>query len=92
MHENLIRIEFWNGQLDKKGFLVKTKHNPCLWTNVGVEQKPWRAVYKEAIVVLQKYFKKEISDTDFLHHLRFVAYGLGKRDFDDKEVVVGEHD
>jgi hypothetical protein len=33
MHENLVRIEFWNGQLDKKGCLVKTKHNPCLWTN-----------------------------------------------------------
>lgn len=37
MQNNIIRIEFWNGQLDKKGNLVKTKHNPCLWTNVGVE-------------------------------------------------------
>lgn len=52
--DNLIRIEFWNGHLDKKGNLVKTKHNPCLFTNVGIDEKPWRASYKEALVVLEK--------------------------------------
>ena len=36
-----IRYEFWNGQTSKKKKynqyegLVTTKHNPCLWTNIG---------------------------------------------------------
>ncbi len=84
---DLIRIEFWNGQLDKKGNLVKTKHNPCLFTNVGVEEKPWRASYKEALEVISKWNAQSLTTTDFLHHLRFVAYGLGKRDFNDTLVV-----
>ena len=40
LNVKMIRIEFWNGQLDKKGNLVKTKHNPCLWTNVDEINKP----------------------------------------------------
>ncbi|VBB17567.1 hypothetical protein YASMINEVIRUS_29 [Yasminevirus sp. GU-2018] len=83
----MIRIEFWNGQLDKKGRLVKTKHNPCLWSNVGVDKNPWRSSYDEALKVLDRWFNKEIDDTELLHHIRFVAYGLGKRDFNDTEVV-----
>jgi hypothetical protein len=83
----MIRIEFWNGQLDKKGNLVKTKHNPCLWTNINEISKPWRSSYKEALQAISKYFNGELSDEDFLHHIRYVAYGIGKRDFDDKEVV-----
>lgn len=85
--DELIRIEFWNGQLDKKGNLVKTKHNPCLYTNFGIEEKPWRASYPEMLKVIERWNNNEFNCTDFLHHLRFVAYGLGKRDFNDTEVV-----
>jgi len=84
---DLIRIEFWNGHLNKKGKLISTKHNPCLWTNIGSEDKPWRESYPEAIKVLDQWFEKEINDTDLLHGLRYVAYGLGKREYDDQEVV-----
>ena len=83
----MIRIEFWNGQLDKKGNLVKTKHNPYLWTNFDEINKPWRSSYKEALVVINKFHNKEFTDEEFLHHVRFVAYCLCKRNFDDKEVV-----
>ena len=83
----MIRIEFWNGQLDKKGNLVKTKHNPCLWTNFDEINKPWRSSYKEALVVINKFMDKEMTDEDFLHHVRYVAYGIGKKDFNDTEVV-----
>lgn len=83
----MIRIEFWNGQLNKKGKLVSTTHNPCLWSNVGIEANPWRDSYTEALKVLDRWFKHEINDTDLLHNLRYVAYGLGKRSYDDTTVV-----
>ena len=88
-----IRVEFWNGHMnkskknDKYNFHVKTTHNPCLWSDHGVEDKPWRGVYKEAIEYIKQWDKEQINDTDFLHGLRYVAYGIGKRSYDDKEVV-----
>lgn len=88
-----VRIEFWNGHKNKSkknaqyhGH-VKTRHNPCLWSNSNVDTHPWRLVYKEALIVLDKWQHKEFDDTEFLHHLRYVAYGLGKRSFDDTEVI-----
>ena len=83
----MIRIEFWNGQLNKKGELIKTKHNPCLWSNVNCDEFPWRRSYINAVEVLDRWINKEMDDTTLLHHLRFIAYGLGKRDYDDCEVV-----
>ncbi len=80
-------MNFENGQINKKSNLDKTKHNPCLWTNAGVEEKPWRASYKEALKVIKKNNNKELNDTDFLHNLRYIAYGLCKRDFNDTSVV-----
>lgn len=83
----MIRIEFWNGQLNKKNQLVKTKHNPCLWANVDEDNNPWRSSYVEALKVIDQWSQKQLSDSDFLHHIRFVAYGLNKRDFNDSEVI-----
>ena len=117
----IVRYEFWNGQTSRKKKylsyegLVTTKHNPCLWTNVGAvcseccssvkqltkeeEQdvaattsscpscKPWRGVYTLASEVLDRWEAGNLDDTDLLHHLRYVAYGVGKRTFDNTEVV-----
>lgn len=49
--------------------------------------KPWRIVYKETIIALTRWNNKELNDTDFLHQLRYIAYGLGKRDYNDTKVV-----
>lgn len=49
--------------------------------------KPWRGVHDSASRILDRWEQGELSDTCFLHHLRFVAYGLGKRDFQNSEVV-----
>ena len=94
----MIRIEFWNGQTSKKlkykqyGALVTTKHNPCLWTNVLEDDKPWRKVYKKAIEYINDWKLKKIDATELLHSLRYVAYGYNddgndKRSFDDTEVI-----
>ena len=83
----VIRIEFWNGHLDKKNQHVKTKHNPCLWSDIETENKPWRKVYVNALDVLKQWQNKILDDTNFLHHLRYIAYGIGKRDFNDTEVI-----
>ena len=61
----------------------KNESEPTLCTNC----KPWRGVYVSASEVLDKWEKGELNDTDFLHHLRYVAYGIGKREFDNAEVV-----
>ena len=56
----MIRIEFWNGLISSKkkyekyGGLVTTKHNPCLWSNVAIEENPWRNVYNKAIEYLSE--------------------------------------
>lgn len=90
---DLIRLEFWNGHnnTSKKNLKyhghMKTSPNPCLWSNIGIETHPWREVYQDALKALDRWYKKELTDTEFLHHLRYVAYGLGKRHFDDREVV-----
>jgi hypothetical protein len=94
----MIRIEFWNGQTSNKpkyaqyGGLVTTKHNPCLWTNISEDDKPWRKVYKKAIEYIDDWKLKKIDDTELLHSLRYVAYGYSidgndKRFFDDTEVI-----
>ena len=94
----MIRIEFWNGQISKKqkyiqyGGLVTTLHNPCLWSNVLENDKPWRKVYKKAIEYIDNWKLKQIDDTELLHCLRYVAYGYcetgnDKRLFDDTEVI-----
>lgn len=89
----VVQIEFWNGHLslkkkyEKHSWHVTTKHNPCLWSNIGSDEKPWRSVYKEAIDAIKKWKASELSDEDFLHLLRYVAYGLEKRSFEDVEVV-----
>lgn len=36
---------------------------------------------------LEKWQSGDLEDEVFLHHLRFIAYGLGKREWDDSEVV-----
>lgn len=88
-----VRIEFWNGQQRGKGrptrfgTHVTTKHNPCLWTDIGVAERPWRAVYEPALNAVTDWETGKLSGTDLLHHLRYVAYGLGKRSFDDADVV-----
>ena len=119
---SMVRYEFWNGQTSRKKKyiiyegLVTIKHNPCLWTNVGVvcteccssekqlskkeeedetatptrscsSCKPWRGVYTLASEVLDRWEAGVLDDTDLLHHLRYVAYGIGKRAFDNAEVV-----
>ena len=94
----MIRIEFWNGQTSKKekykpyGGLVTTLHNPCLWTNVLEDDKPWRKVYKKAIEYINDWKLKKIDPTELLDSLRYVAYGYNdngndKRYFDDTEVI-----
>lgn len=94
----MIRIEFWNGQISNKpkyvkyGGLVFTTHNPCLWTNISEEDKPWRKVYPKAIEFIESWKLNKINETDLLHCLRYVAYGYSddgndKRPIDDKEVV-----
>lgn len=94
----MIRIEFWNGQTSKSkkytqyGGLVTTKHNPCLWSNILENDKPWRKVYKKAIEYINGWQLKKLNDTDLLHSLRYVAYGYSddgndKRAFDDIEVI-----
>lgn len=83
----MIRIEFWNGHVDKHGQHITTKHNPCLWANVGIDDHPWQAQYKNCLDILQKWFDRELTDEGLLHHLRYVAYGIGKRDFDNVDVV-----
>ena len=116
MMGSIIRYEFWNGQTSRKKKyvqyegLVTTKHNPCLWTNVGAicedciqnneewnkeeagskcctSCKPWRGVYTSASEILDQWKRGELDDTELLHHLRFVAYGIGKREFDNTEVI-----
>lgn len=87
----IFRYEFWNGQLStkgkNKGNHVTTAHNPCLWSNVGIIENPWRVGWFEAYETVQKWHYNQISDTDLLHQLRYIAYGIGKRDFNDCEVV-----
>jgi hypothetical protein len=94
----MIRIEFWNGQTSNKpkynkyDGLITTKHNPCLWTNVNDDIKPWRKVYGKAIEYINDWKLKNIDDTQLLHSLRYVAYGYSidgnhKRSFDDTEVI-----
>ena len=94
----MIRIEFWNGQTSKKlkynqyGGLVTTKHNPCLWTNVLENDKPWRKVYEKTIEYVNDWKLKKLDDTVLLHSLRYVAYGYSydgddKRSFNDTEVI-----
>jgi hypothetical protein len=95
---DLIRIEFWNGHLSKSkkskvNFWstpmphVISKHNPCLWSNFDMETKPWRRVYIQALEAINDWERGKLSANEFLHHLRYIAYGIGKRDFDDVEVV-----
>ena len=51
-----MRVEFWNGHLaSRTGRHVTTKHNPCLWTNVGEEDKPWRSSYPEALTAVDQW-------------------------------------
>jgi len=94
----MIQIEFWNGltssnkKYEKYNYLVTTKHNPNLWTNIGIEDKPWRNVYKKAIEYLEEWKSNKINDTEFLHSLRFVAYGYSedgnhKREFINNDVI-----
>jgi hypothetical protein len=44
-------------------------------------------VYDSALEVINKWKNQEFIDTEFLHHLCYVAYGLDKRDFSDESVV-----
>lgn len=94
----MIRIEFWNGQLSNKqkyvqyGGLVTTNHNPCLWTSVNEDTKPWRKIYKKAIEYIDDWKMKKIDETELLHCLRYVAYGYNncgddKRDFNNTDVI-----
>ena len=94
----MIKIEFWNGQCSNKkkyeeyGGLVTTGHNPCLWSNVLCDEKPWRNVYIKALEYLEKWKNKEINDSELLHSLRYVAYGYNdngedKRSYDNTDVV-----
>ena len=48
-----------------------------------------RSSYKEALTIINKFINNDLSDEEFLHNVRYVAYGLGKRDFDDKVVWWG---
>jgi len=94
----MIRIEFWNGQMstrkkyEKYDGHVITIHNPCLWTNINEDSKPWRSVYPKALEFIKKYNDKEINSTELLHALRYVAYGynnngIDKRDYNNDDVV-----
>jgi len=94
----MIRIEFWNGHISNKkryepyGGHVTTNHNPCLWANHDEDDKPHRAVYNKALEFLDKYKDGEISATELLHGLRYVAYGYStdghdKREYDNADVV-----
>ncbi len=98
----MICIEFWNGHTSKNpkynqyGGLVTTKHNPCLWSNVSEDNKPWRKVYKKAIEYVNEWKLKKLDNaadhSELLHNLRYVAYGYSddghdKRFFDDTEVI-----
>ncbi len=94
----MIRIEFWNGQISNKskyakyGGLIYTSHNPCLWSNIGSDDKPWRNVYIKAIEYVEQWKLKQIDDTELLHCLRYVAYGYNnegddKRKYDDSQVI-----
>lgn len=94
----MIHIEFWNGMTSKKpkysiyDYLVPTSHNPCLWSDVGIEEKPWRNVYTKALEIIDKWENNEINNTDFLHWLRYIAYGFSidgndKRSYDNSDVV-----
>lgn len=94
----MIRIEFWNGLISSKkkyekyGGLVTTKHNPCLWSNVAIEENPWRNVYNKAIEYLSEWKLNKINDTQLLHSLRYVAYGYNnsgedKRAYDNSDVI-----
>ena len=94
----MIKLEFWNGQIsNKKKYeqyegLVTTDHNPCLWTNISYESKPWRNVYNKALEYLNDWKENKINDTELLHSLRYVAYGYNnegddKRNYDDEEVI-----
>ena len=72
--------------------LVTTDHNPCLWTNISYESKPWRNVYNKALEYLNDWKENKINDTELLHSLRYVAYGYNnegddKRNYDDEEVI-----
>lgn len=40
-----------------------------------------------AAKVLAQWEEGVLNDTEFLHHLRYVAYGIGKREFNNTEVV-----
>lgn len=89
----MIRIEFWNGHVSSKKKYEKhdghiaTKHNPCLWTNHADSEKPWRLVYPEALEYIDKFETGNISCTELLHGLRYVAYGYGKRNYDNTDVI-----
>ena len=93
-----IRIEFWNGQLSNKKKYIKydgrvtTSHNPCLWSDEMNDIYPWRSVYPKAMEYISKYRNNELSDTDFLHGLRYIAYGYNnegpdKRDYNNIDVI-----
>jgi len=94
----MIRIEFWNGLISSKkkyekyDSLVTTKHNPCLWSNVSIEENPWRNVYNKAIEYVSEWKLNKINDTQLLHYLRYVAYGynnsgIDKRPYDNIDVI-----
>lgn len=94
----MIRIEFWNGQTSKKkkyaqfDGLVFSYHNPCLWTNIDENDKPWRKVYSKAIEFIEEWKLQKINPTELLHCLRYVAYGYNddgedKRNFDNTQVI-----
>ena len=40
-----------------------------------------------SLEVLCQWERGELNDTELLHHLRFVVYGIGKREFDDTAVI-----
>ena len=95
---DLVRLEFWNGHVSRKkryekyGGLVTTKHNPCLWANVSVKDKPWRNVYNKALQYITEWNLNQINDTELLHSLRYVAYGYNnagddKRHFNDADTI-----
>ena len=94
----MIRIEFWNGLMSSKkkyekyDGLVTTKHNPCLWSNVSIGEKPWRNVYNKAIEYVSEWKLNKINATQLLHYLRYVAYGynnsgIDKRPYDNIDVI-----
>lgn len=89
----MIIIEFWNGHTSKKkkyiqyGTRVTTGHNPCLWSTIECENKPWRSTYIKAVEYVEQWKNKEINDTELLHCLRYTAYGNDERTYDNTDVI-----